>query len=251
MYPVVFIDAIVVKIREGQVANRPIYIAIGVTVDGERDILGLWAGEGGEGAKYWAHVLTEIKNRGTQDVCIVVCDGLKGLPEAVTVDVARGDRADMRRASNSREFPLRLEAGLAGVGQGPQADLHRGDGSGGARAFGRDGGAVGGEVSGHHRPVGERVGGNRDLTSANAGPTPVTPHNPVLYIMDTHVCTIAAGHVDGHRVGQSGEPVAHHDAHIKGAPVLDLGQHVRPVFGGSAHVRANVCKVMAKVSRVG
>lgn len=65
VYPVVFIDAIVVKIREGQVANRPIYVAVGVTVDGERDILGLWAGEGGEGAKYWHHVLTEIRNRGT------------------------------------------------------------------------------------------------------------------------------------------------------------------------------------------
>ena len=84
IYPVIFVDAIVVKIREGQVANRPIYVAIGVTVDGERDILGLWAGEGGEGAKYWAHVLTEIKNRGCQDVCIVVCDGLTGLPDAVT-----------------------------------------------------------------------------------------------------------------------------------------------------------------------
>ena len=84
VYPVVFIDAINVKIREGQVANRPIYVAIGVTVDGERDILGLWAGEGGEGAKYWHHVLTEVKNRGTADVCIVVCDGLKGLPEAIT-----------------------------------------------------------------------------------------------------------------------------------------------------------------------
>ena len=83
VYPVVFIDAIVVKIREGQVANRPIYVAIGVTVDGERDILGLWAGEGGEGAKYWAHVLTEIKNRGVADVCILVCDGLTGLPDAV------------------------------------------------------------------------------------------------------------------------------------------------------------------------
>jgi putative transposase len=84
VYPVVFIDAINVKIREGQVANRPIYVAIGVTVDGERDILGLWAGDGaGEGAKYWLTVLTEIKNRGTADVCIVVCDGLKGLPEAV------------------------------------------------------------------------------------------------------------------------------------------------------------------------
>jgi transposase-like protein len=83
VYPVVFIDAIHVKIREGQVANRPIYVAIGVTVDGERDILGLWVGEGGEGSKYWAHVLTEIKNRGTKDVCILVCDGLTGLPDAV------------------------------------------------------------------------------------------------------------------------------------------------------------------------
>jgi putative transposase len=81
---VIFIDALFVKIRDGQVANRPIYIAIGVTVDGERDILGLWVGpSGGEGAKFWLTVLTEIKNRGVEDVCIVVCDGLKGLPEAI------------------------------------------------------------------------------------------------------------------------------------------------------------------------
>jgi transposase-like protein len=84
VYPVIFIDAVNVKIREGQVANRPIYMAIGVTVDGERDILGLWVGDGGEGAKYWHHVLSEIKNRGTTDVCMVVCDGLTGLPEAVS-----------------------------------------------------------------------------------------------------------------------------------------------------------------------
>ncbi len=84
VYPVIFVDAIYVKIREGQVANRPIYVAIGVTVEGVRDILGLWVGDGGEGAKYWAHVLTEIRNRGTKDVCILVCDGLTGLPEAVS-----------------------------------------------------------------------------------------------------------------------------------------------------------------------
>ena len=83
VYPVVFIDAIFVKVRDGQVANRPIYVAIGVTCAGERDILGLWAGDGGEGAKFWLSVLTEIKNRGTADVCIVVCDGLKGLPDAI------------------------------------------------------------------------------------------------------------------------------------------------------------------------
>jgi putative transposase len=85
MYPVIFIDAINVKIRDGNVANRPIYIALAVTVEGTRDILGLWAGEhgDGEGAKFWARVLSEIKNRGTQDVCMVVCDGLKGLPAAI------------------------------------------------------------------------------------------------------------------------------------------------------------------------
>jgi putative transposase len=84
VYPVLFIDAIVVKIRDGQVVNRPIYVVIGVTVNGERDILGLWAGDGNEGAKFWLAVLTEIKNRGVDDVCIVVCDGLKGLPESIT-----------------------------------------------------------------------------------------------------------------------------------------------------------------------
>src|SRR6201985_1002836 len=85
VYAVIFIDAINVKIREGQVANRPLYLALGVTVDGERDVLGLWAGEDGdgEGAQFWLRVLSEIKNRGTRDVLMVVCDGLKGLPDAV------------------------------------------------------------------------------------------------------------------------------------------------------------------------
>ena len=84
VYPVVFIDAIVVKVRDGQVRNKPFYVAIGVTTAGERDILGIWAGDGGEGAKFWLGVLTEIKNRGVEDVCIVVCDGLKGLPESIS-----------------------------------------------------------------------------------------------------------------------------------------------------------------------
>ena len=83
IYVAVFIDAIVVKIRDGQVANRPIYAAIGVTLEGEKDILGLWAGTGGEGAKFWMAVLTDIRNRGVKDVFFLVCDGLKGLPEVV------------------------------------------------------------------------------------------------------------------------------------------------------------------------
>jgi putative transposase len=84
VYPVIFIDALVVKVRDGQVVNRPIYVVIGVSINGERDILGLWAGDGGEGAKFWLAVLTELKNRGVEDVGIVVCDGLKGLPESIT-----------------------------------------------------------------------------------------------------------------------------------------------------------------------
>ena len=84
VYPVIFIDAIVVKVRDGQVTNKAFYVVIGVSTRGERDILGIWAGDGGEGAKYWLNVLTEIKNRGVQDVCIAVCDGLKGLPDAIT-----------------------------------------------------------------------------------------------------------------------------------------------------------------------
>ena len=83
LYPLVFIDAIFVKIRDGAVANRPIYVVMGVTMDGERDVLGLWVGTGGEGAKHWLGVLTELKNRGVQDVLILCCDGLNGLPDAV------------------------------------------------------------------------------------------------------------------------------------------------------------------------
>jgi transposase-like protein len=83
IYAAVFIDAIVVKIRDGQVANRPVYAAIGVTLDGGKDILGLWAGTGGEGAKFWMSVLLDLKNRGVRDVFFLVCDGLKGLPAVV------------------------------------------------------------------------------------------------------------------------------------------------------------------------
>jgi putative transposase len=84
VYPVILIDAIVVKVRDSQVANRPVYVAIGVNLDGERDVLGMWLGpSGGEGAKQWATMLTELRNRGIADALIVCCDGLKGLPESI------------------------------------------------------------------------------------------------------------------------------------------------------------------------
>lgn len=86
VYAVLLIDAIVIKVRDAQVANRPVYVAIGVNMDGDRDVLGLWLGPtGGEGAKQWMTMLTELKNRGIADALIVCCDGLKGLPDAIRV----------------------------------------------------------------------------------------------------------------------------------------------------------------------
>lgn len=84
VYAAIFIDAIYVKVRDGQVGNQPFYAAIGVDLNGRRDVLGLWAGQGGgESAKFWMNVLADLKNRGVRDVFFIVCDGLKGLPDSV------------------------------------------------------------------------------------------------------------------------------------------------------------------------
>jgi putative transposase len=85
VYVIMYVDAIVVKIRsDGVVSNRPVYIVTGVDVDGFKHVLGLWIGSSdGEGASYWMSVLNELRNRGVEDVMIVCCDGLAGLPEAI------------------------------------------------------------------------------------------------------------------------------------------------------------------------
>lgn len=83
-YPLVFFDAIRVKIRdEGFVRNKAVYIALAVLPDGTKDILGIWI-EQTEGAKFWLRVMNELKNRGVQDILMAVVDGLKGFPEAIT-----------------------------------------------------------------------------------------------------------------------------------------------------------------------
>jgi putative transposase len=84
LYPLVFFDALRVKIRdEGTVRNKAVYVALGVRADGRKEILGLWI-EQTEGAKFWLRVMAELKNRGVEDVLIAVVDGLKGFPEAIT-----------------------------------------------------------------------------------------------------------------------------------------------------------------------
>ena len=84
IYTAIFIDAIVIKVRDGQVRNQPFYAAIGVDLEGHKDIVGIWPGQGdGESAKFWFACLTELKNRGVKDVFFMVCDGLKGLPDSI------------------------------------------------------------------------------------------------------------------------------------------------------------------------
>jgi putative transposase len=84
VYPLVFFDALRVKIRdEGLVRNKAVHIALGVRADGAKEILGLWI-EQNEGAKFWLRVMTELKNRGVEDILLAVVDGLKGFPEAIT-----------------------------------------------------------------------------------------------------------------------------------------------------------------------
>ena len=83
VYPLVFFDALRVKIRdEGHVRNKAVHIALGVRGDGTKEILGLWI-ETNEGAKFWLRVMNELKNRGVEDILIAVVDGLKGFPEAI------------------------------------------------------------------------------------------------------------------------------------------------------------------------
>jgi len=83
LYPIVFFDALRLKIRdEGRVINKAVYLAIGINLEGKKEILGLWLAKT-EGAKFWLSIFTELKNRGLQDVFIACVDGLKGLPEAI------------------------------------------------------------------------------------------------------------------------------------------------------------------------
>ena len=82
VYPIVYLDCIHVKVREGAVRVKAVYLAIGVTLAGEKEVLGMWLAQT-EGAKFWLQVVTELRNRGVQDIFIACVDGLKGFPEAI------------------------------------------------------------------------------------------------------------------------------------------------------------------------
>ena len=104
MYPVVFFDALRVKIRdEAVVRSKAVYLALAVLPDGTRDILGIWI-EQTEGAKFWMKVFTDLKTRGCQDILIAVTDGLKGMSEALGGGVSGDDAANLHRAPAAQQL---------------------------------------------------------------------------------------------------------------------------------------------------
>ena len=181
IYAAVFIDAIYVKVRDGQVGNQPFYAAIGVDLDGHRDVLGLWAGHGGgESAKFWMSVLTDLRNRGVRDVFFIVCDGLKGLPDSVNAVFPQAIvqacvihliRATLRYAS--RKYWDQLARDL-------QGDLHRPDRAGGVGGVRGAGGEVGQAVPGDPQAVARRVAGVHSLPRVRRG----DQTGPVLHQCD-------------------------------------------------------------------
>lgn len=123
VWPILYIDALVVKVRDGgTVINKAAYVVLGVDADGRKHVLGIWMGDGGEGAKFWLSVLTDVRQRGATDVFFVCCDGLKGLPDAIE---ATGDRADLCDPPAAQQLPVLFLQGPPGCRQGPAADLHR------------------------------------------------------------------------------------------------------------------------------
>lgn len=192
VYPVVLIDALVIKVRDGQVANRPVYVAVGIDLEGHRDVLGLWMGPtGGEGAKQWMNMLTELRNRGVADVCIVCCDGLKGLPDAITAiwPLATVQQCVVHLVRNSLRYASKKYWSKI-TGQPPRG-LYRSDhrsGRGEIRGVRR---AMAEPVSGDDPDVGERVGRVRAVPEV-----PARDQTPHLYDQWDRVaqCQVPAGH---------------------------------------------------------
>jgi putative transposase len=91
IYPIVYLDALIVKMRhEGRVENRAVFVGIGITMEGNKEVLGLWT-SAAEGSKFWLQILTEIRNRGVKEIFIVCVDGLRGFPEAITAVYPRAE----------------------------------------------------------------------------------------------------------------------------------------------------------------
>ena len=170
MYPVVFFDALRVKIRdEATVRSEAVYLALAVLPDGTRDILGLWI-EQTEGAKFWMKVFSDLKTRGCQDILIAVTDGLKGIEEALAAVYPATTLQTCIVHLDSEQSGFRQVEGAQAVGDGAAADLHGANGRGRERRLGRlCAGALGQEVSDDRGSVAPCLGAGHSVLCVPAG----------------------------------------------------------------------------------
>jgi hypothetical protein len=181
VYAAIFIDAIYVKVRDGQVGNQPFYAAIGVDLNGRRDVLGLWAGKGGgESAKFWMNVLADLKNRGVADVFVHRLRRPEGSARLGQRGLPQGDRAGVRTPPDPSDPAVRLTQVLGPAGQGPAGDLHRTHRGGGVDGVRGAGGEVGQALPGHPETVAGSVGGVHPVPGLRRG----DQAHPVLYQCD-------------------------------------------------------------------
>ena len=158
VYPVVFFDALRVKVRdEGLVKNKAVYVALALDAEGHKHVLGLWI-EQTEGAKFWLKVMNDLRTRGVQDVLIAVVDGLKGFPEAIGAAFPRGHRPDLHRPPDPKLAGLRLVEGSQGHHARPEGDLPGRDGRGRPGPAGRVRSQMGSALSGDWPGVAARLG---------------------------------------------------------------------------------------------
>ena len=121
-YGIVFLDALYVKMRhEGRVENRAVYVALGINLEGRKDVLGLWTSSS-EGAKFWLHVLTELRNRGVRDIYLACVNGLKGFPQAIESIYPKA-QVQLCIVHNPGQFELCDLEGSQESGRGFKADL--------------------------------------------------------------------------------------------------------------------------------
>ena len=170
-YVAVFVDAIHVKVRDGQVANRPFYAAIGVDLQGQRDVLGVWAGTPGdeESARFWLSILTELRNRGVADIFYLVCDGLKGMgnsvnavfPEAIVQTCVVHLIRNSFRYSSKKYWPE--------LAKDLKAMYGAADAKGAAAALEELEEKLGRKIPGHHQAVAQRLDRVRPVLGHRSG----------------------------------------------------------------------------------
>ena len=170
VWPIVYFDGITVHVRgaNGRVSQHTIYVALGVDLAGQKELLGLWLGEN-EGAKFWLSCLTDLKNRGLGDIFVACIDGLSGFAEAIRAAYPADERAALHRAPGARGAALREHRGQQAGGPRPQEDLPGGDRARSGGGAGTIRSSLGRQVSDDCQAVAGQVDRHRHAVRLPAG----------------------------------------------------------------------------------